>query len=278
MRAEQVTEAVTYHGEGPVWSPTWGGLRFVDMLAGDVLTLLPDGGVRRMRVGEVAAFVRPRSAGGYVVGVERGIGLADDVDAPPTRVVELLAGQDARMNEGGCDPAGNLWAGSMRYDRRDGGGRLFRVDPALGVEVAIDAVTIANGIAFTPDGTRAYFDDTTARRTDVFDVVEGRLTRRRTFHETTDGFPDGLTLDAAGNVWVAMFGGGRVRRLAPDGGVTDVLLPVRQVTACAFGGEDLRDLYVTTSREDLDDPEPEAGALFRIRTEVPGLPVLPYAG
>lgn len=279
LDVEQVTGPLAYHAEGPVWSAQWGGLRWVDMFAGDLLTLRPDGVVDRLPVGSpVAAFVRPRARGGYVVGLERGLGLADGPDDAPTAQEPLVGDAGERLNEAGCDPAGNLYVGTMRYDRADGGARLLRVDPDGAVEHVATA-TISNGIAFSPDGARAYYNDTPTRRTDVLDVVDGRLTGRRPFHVTADLFPDGLTVDAAGNVWIAYYQGGRVRCVAPDGELlTEVRLPARLVTACAFGGPDLRDLYVTTSREGLADPEPEAGAVFRVRTDVPGLPVLPYAG
>ena len=278
-RPEQVTDAVAYHGEGPVWSPSWGGLRLVDMLAGDLLTVRPDGDVDRLHVGTVAAFVRPRTAGGYVVGLERRLGLADGPHELATPGPELWTDPDVRMNEGGCDPAGHLWAGSMRYDKGEGGATLYRVAPDRSVTVALADVTVSNGIDFSADGTRAYYDDTATGRVDVLDVVDGRLENRRVLHDAGDGRPDGLTVDSAGNVWVALNGSGLVRCLDPEGGVlAEVTLPPRQVTACTLGGEDLRWLYVTTSREDLDDPEPEAGALFRVRVEVPGRPVLPYGG
>lgn len=279
LRAEQVTDAVTYHGEGPCWSPTWGGLRWVDLLAGDLLTLRDDGTVDRLHVGDVAAFVRPRTRGGYVVALERGIALADGPDALPTPLPELWTDPGVRMNEGGCDPSGALYAGSMPYDATPGGGTLYRITPDGGVEVVLDDVTISNGIDFSPDGTRAYYDDTPTGRTDVFDVVDGRLTRRRAFHTTAGESPDGLVVDSAGNVWVALNGAGRVRCVSPTGAVlAEVEVPARLTTACTLGGPDLRDLYVTTSRENLDDPEPEAGALFRVRVDVPGRPVLPFAG
>lgn len=278
-RAEQVTEAVAYHGEGPCWSPAWGGLRWVDMLAGDLLTLHDDGSVDRLHVGDVAAFVRPRARGGYVVGLERGLGLADEPDAPPTPLPELWSDTGVRMNEGGCDPSGVLYAGSMAYDARPGGATLYRVDVDGEVEVVLDDVTISNGIDFSPDGTLAYYNDTPTGRTDVFDVVDGRLARRRPFFSGEDDHPDGLTVDSAGNVWVALHGAGRVRCVSPSGRVLEeVDLPVAQVTACALGGPTLQDLYVSTSRENLDDPEPGAGALFHVRVDVPGRPVLPYGG
>lgn len=276
---EQVTDALCYHGEGPVWSPTWGGLRWVDMLAGDVLTLRADGSVDRMHVGDVAAFLRPRSRGGWVVSTERGLSLADGPDGIPEPWLDLWDDPSIRMNEGGVDGRGRLWAGTMGYDRVPGSATLYRVDPDGAVATVLPAVTISNGIDLSPDGRLAYYDDTPTGRTDVFDVVDGELTNRRPFVTHDIGHPDGLTVDSAGNVWVALNGAGRVRCHSPAGDVlAEVELPVRLTTACAFGGDDLRDLYVTTSRENLDDPEPEAGALFRVRVAVPGVPVRAFAG
>ena len=109
--------------------------------------------------------------------------------------------------------------------------------------------------------------------------MDGRLTLRRPFVDHGDASPDGLTVDSAGNVWVAFNGDGLVRCFSPRGDVlAEVEVPVRLTTACTLGGPDLRDLYVTTSRENLDDPEHQAGALFRERVDVPGRPVLPYGG
>ena len=276
---EQITDPLAYHAEGPVWSDAWGGLRWVDLLAGDVLSLRPDGTVGGMHVADVAAFIRPRTNGGWVVGTERGLALGDDVDAPPKPWLTLWNDPSVRMNEGGCDPQGRIYCGSMPYDRTPGGGRLYRVDAGGRVETVLSEVTISNGIDFAPDGSRAYYNDTQTGATDVFDVEEGELLHRRTFHDGDGASPDGLTVDSAGNVWVALNGGGRVRCYSPDAEVlADVQLPVRLVTACTLGGPNLRDLYITTSRENLDDPEPQAGSVFRMRVAVPGKPVLSFAG
>lgn len=276
---EQVTDAICYHGEGPVWSPSWGGLRWVDMLAGDVLSLRADGSVDRMHVGKVAAFLRPRTGGGWVVATERGLARADEADGIPTPWFDLWDDPSIRMNEGGVDAEGRLWAGTMGYDRVPGTATLYRVDPDGDVAVVLPDVTISNGIHLSPDHRLAYYDDTPTKRTDVFDVVDGVLTNRRPFVHHDEGNPDGLTVDSAGNVWVALNGAGRVRCHSPQGDLlAEVELPVRLVTACTFGGDDLRDLYVTTSREDLEDPEPQAGALFRVRVSVPGQPVRAFAG
>src|SRR3712207_4647703 len=159
MRAEQVTGPVAYHAEGPVWSPRWGGLRWVDMLAGDVLSLDPDGTVRRRSVGSVAAALRPRRGGGAVVAFERGFAL-EEPDGTLTPLDPLWSAEDVRMNEGGCDPDGRFWCGSMAYDQRPGGGALYRLDPDGSVRVVLRNVTISNGLEWSPDGSRAYYNDT----------------------------------------------------------------------------------------------------------------------
>lgn|SRR5690606_14889206 len=278
--AEQLTDVVTFHGEGPVWSLDWGGLRFVDMLAGGVLTLRDDGAVDRITVGRVAAMVRPRTGGGYVVATEHGIALADDVAAEPTRSVRLTDREGERMNEGGAAPDGSLYVGSMAWDGSPDGGRLYRVLPDGGTEVVLDPVTISNGLGFSPDHTRAYYADSGPGRIDVFDVDGGTLRDRRPLvhlGEDDGGVPDGLVVDSAGALWVAVNGAGEVRRYSPDGEVLEVVrVPVPGVTACTLGGPSLTDLFVTTSREGVDTPG--AGAVYATAVDVPGLPVLPFAG
>jgi sugar lactone lactonase YvrE len=167
----------------------------------------------------------------------------------------------------------------MGYDRVPGTARLYRVDAHGHVTVVVPDATISNGIELSPDHRLAYYDDTPPGRTDVFDVLDGELTNRRPFVTHDAGHPDGLTVDSAGNAWVALNGAGRIRCFSPAAALlAEVELPVRLTTACTFGGDDLRDLYVTTSRENLDDPEPQAGAVFRVRVGVPGLPVRAFAG
>ncbi|PYG01751.1 Sugar lactone lactonase YvrE [Georgenia satyanarayanai] len=277
---EQLTDVVTFHGEGPVWSLEWGGLRFVDMHAGGVLTLRDDGKVDRITVGKVAAMVRPRAGGGYVVATEKGIALADDLTAAPTREVRLTDRENERMNEGGAAPDGSLYVGSMAWDGSPDGGRLYRVTPDGGTEVVLDPVSISNGLGFSPDHTRAYYADSGPGRIDVFDVDGGVLGERRplvTFDDDDGGVPDGLVIDSQGALWVAVNGAGQVRRYSPDGELLETVeVPVPGVTACTLGGPGLTDLFVTTSRE--GDDTPGAGAVYATAVDVPGLPVLPFAG
>ena len=282
MRAEQVTGPVAYHAEGPVWSERWGGLRWVDMLAGDVLSLALDGTIAREHVGEIVAAVRPRRDGGAVLGVERGFALQDP-DGRVEALPELWHDRNLRMNEGGCDPEGRFYCGSMSYDKQPGAGAVYRLDPDGSVTVVLEGVTVSNGLEWSPDGSRAYYNDTDTYRTDVFDYdAESGLTARRPFVEVSAdvGRPDGLTVDSEGGVWVALNRGGVVHRYTPEGDLDAVVeVPARKVTACTFGGAALDELFITTSREGLDPgDDPPAGALFRAVPGVRGVPVREFAG
>ncbi|MFP5372814.1 MAG: SMP-30/gluconolactonase/LRE family protein [Actinomycetes bacterium] len=281
MRAEQVTGPVAHHAEGPVWSESWGGLRWVDMLAGDVLSMTPDGAVRRRSVGDVAAAMRPRLGGGAVIAVERGFVL-EDADGALTPLEPVWTDPSVRMNEGGCDPDGRFWCGSMAYDQTEGAAALYRLDPDGAVHRVLDGVTVSNGLEWSPDGTLAYYDDTATHRTDVFDYDrETGLSGRRPFVRFgDDDSPDGLTVDAEGGVWIALYGGSAVHRYGVDGRLDAVVdVPTAKVTACTFGGPDLDELFITTSRQDLGPgDDPLAGSLFRVDAGVCGLPAREFAG
>ncbi|PRX49402.1 sugar lactone lactonase YvrE [Prauserella shujinwangii] len=282
--AEQVTDPCAFHGEGPVWDRAAGVVRWVDMLRGDVLAMAPEGGaVPRIHVGDVAACVRPRERGGLVMAVERGFALMA-ADGEITTLPELWRDPEIRMNDGGCDPRGRFYCGSMAYDAAPGRGALHRLDPDGSTSTVFTGVTISNGLAWSPDGATAYYVDSPTQRVDAFDFDgdTATFTARRTVVEIPAGrgMPDGITVDAEGGLWVALWGGGAVHRYGPEGTLDVVVeLPVRQVTACTFGGAALTDLFVTTSRQDVPPGEqPGAGALFRFRPGVAGLPAATFAG
>lgn len=249
------------------------------MLAGDVLSLASDGRVERRRVGAVAAALRPRARGGAVIGVQRGFAL-EEPDGTLTSLPELLTHDRARMNEGGCDPDGRFYCGSIANGRQPGAA-LYRLDPDLSVSVVLERVTISNGIDWSPDGRLAYYAETNTFRVDVFDYARDvGLTRRRPFVGPGPARPDGLTVDAEGGVWVALSNGAAVRRYTPEGVLDEVVeVPVTKVTACTFGGANLDELFITTSRAGLDPgDEPGAGALFHATVGVTGLPVREFGG
>jgi sugar lactone lactonase YvrE len=169
----------------------------------------------------------------------------------------------------------------MTYDETPGGGTLSRLTGDGGVTTVLDDVTVSNGTGWSPDGRLMYYIDSPTRRVDVFDHEAGRVSNRRPFAEIEDGagFPDGLTVDADGCVWVALWDGGAVRRYTPSGELDRVItLPTPRVTACAFGGSDLTDLYITTARVGLETAHPVAGSLLVVPGAGKGLQQLPFAG
>lgn len=285
MRATQVSDVVTFHGEGPFWDGENQRLLVMDLLAGAVVEL--GGGVpgRRHGLGGVAAMIRRRTRGGFVLAVEHGIRFLDDDLRPVGEVVEVFDDPAVRMNEGGCDPAGRLFLGSMAYDQAEGAATLYRIDADGAARTAIGDVSVSNGIQWRADGREVYYVDTATSRVDAFafDPDTGALSDRRALAElpVEHGYPDGLAIDAEGGLWVACHGGSAVRRFDRDGHETAVVeLPVSGVTACTFGGPDLSTLFITTSRESLGDAgaEPAAGAVFTAEPGVRGTVPHAYAG
>lgn len=268
------------HGEGPLWCPD-GTLRWVDMLVGDVVHRDSESRVTRIHVGTVAAALRPRRSGGFVVAVERGFALLTESNQVQT-LPEIWTDTVTRMNEGSCDPDGNFYCGSMGWGAEAGLGSMYRLDPEGRVTRVLDGVSVSNGLAFSPDGDRAYFVDSATNTISRIDVRGGVPSwADRTTHVTIDpalGIPDGICLDSEGDVWVALWGGGAVHRYSTHGHLTDIVtLPTAHPTACVLGGADLSTLFITTSR--LVTPEdPLAGAVFHVEVDIPGQPALTYAG
>jgi sugar lactone lactonase YvrE len=277
MRAEQLTEVVTYHGEGAGWHPAEQAFKVVDMLDGDLLTLRGDGSVAREHLGTVAAAWRPRAIGGTVVAVERGFSIPEEGWS-----VEAWSDSGVRMNEGGCDPQGRFYCGSMAYDKRPGAGTLWRLDTDRSVHRVLDGLTISNGLVWSADGRTVFYIDTPTGRIDgyEFDAEHGTLHGRRTIAEVRGGGPDGMTIDADGGLWVAVWGGGAVHRYDASGALTEVVeVAARQVTSCAFGGPGYDRLIITTSREELaEDDDPLAGSIFTVQPGVTGIRLPEYAG
>ncbi len=232
-----------------------------------------------MATGQHVGAAKPRAGGGLVVNLRDGVGLYDVDGAFSWLVTDPVPGR--RGNDAAVAPDGALWAGTMRYDEAAGGGTLSRVAPDGTVASVSGPVTVSNGTGWSPDGRLMYYIDTPTRRIDVFDVDGTRVHGRRPFATVppAQGWPDGLTVDADGCVWVAFWEGAALRRYTPDGRPDRVVeLPVRRPTACAFGGPGLRDLYITTARTGLEAPHPLSGSLLVLPDAGQGLPGTPFAG
>lgn len=285
--AELVLDAHADVGEGPAWDAAAGRLIWVDITASRVHELYADGLARCWEVGEHVGAAVPRASGGLILATFTGFAaLAPDGSVSPIALVEADVPGN-RMNDGKCDPQGRLWAGTMPYQPTPGAGSLYRLDPGHRVERVLSGLGLANGLGWSPDANTLYFIDSTTQSVDAydFDPGHGSLSSRRQVAaiDPADGMPDGMTIDDEGYLWVALWGGGCVRRYRPDGTIAAVVnLPVSQVTSCAFGGPDGSDLYITSAAHQLSEEqlaaEPHAGGLFRCRPGITGPPAIPYAG
>jgi sugar lactone lactonase YvrE len=267
-------------GEGPVWSAAEGALWFVDIKGRRIHRF--DAARREERSWDAPSnpgFIAPLAGGRWLAGLKIGLHLFD----PASGAFELFSevepqARDNRLNDGCVDREGRLWFGSMHDEEADPTGALYRLEPDGTCRAHDDGYVITNGPAFSPDGRTVYHTDTLERVIYAFDLGEdGVLAGKRVFARVKRGYPDGPAVDAEGCVWTGLFGGWGLDRYAPDGRLMQhVSLPVANVTKPAFGGEDLRTVYVTTAWKGLSaadrSSQPLAGGLFAFRTEVPGLP------
>jgi sugar lactone lactonase YvrE len=271
-------------GECPVWDDRAGVLYRVDALAGAVLALdLGTGAEHRVDLGlHLGSVVLREDGDGLLVAAEDGF-RALDVPTGDSRLLAAVAADDpgVLMNDGACDPAGRFVAGTMTREAESGRGALYRFDPPDAAVPVLTGVGVSNGLAWDAAGTTLFHIDTLLRRVDqlAYDVRTGTVGGRRSAFDLSGypGLPDGMAIDAEGCLWVAFWRGGAVRRFTADGGLLEeIAVPVQRTTSCCLGGPDLCDLYVTTARRSIRDApavvEDLAGAVFRYRVAVPGLP------
>lgn len=281
---EVVVAAGAELGEGPVWDADRQRLVWIDIAARAIHCTEPDSGdtttvVTPSMVGAVAPWYAGDDGGRMVAALTDGFWSVDGDVFEPLALLDHDP-TDLRLNDGKCDPAGRFWAGSMAIDERPDVGTLYRLDPDGTVTPTISRVSISNGLGWSADGSTMFYIDTPTRRVDAyeFDLASGELGERRTAVAITRGNPDGLTIDADGAVWVALWGGGAVQRYVDGMLDLEIEIPASNVTSCTFGGPDLTDLFVTTAWYRLDAAtraaEPLAGAVFRVRDAGQG--ILPH--
>jgi sugar lactone lactonase YvrE len=269
-------------GEGPTWDPAAERLLWVDILRSRVHTYAPATGRRTVMATEQhVGAVKPRVDGGLVVNLRDGVGLYDSDGAFRWLRRDPVPGR--RANDAAVAPDGSLWTGTMRYDEAPAGGTLTRTTPDGTATTVLADVAVSNGTGWSPDGRRMYYIDSPTRRIDVFDLRpdDPLPVNRRPLAVVEDGagYPDGLTVDADGCVWVALWDGAAVRRYTPEGVLDRVVeLPVRRPTACAFGGSGLTDLYVTSARKGQAAPHPLSGSLLVLPGAGQGLAQPAFAG
>ena len=286
-------------GESPFWHPGEQRLYWVDIERKQIRRLDPDGGhVESWPMPAHPGCIAPAAAGGLVIALRDGIYRARSWGGP----LELLvrAPYDAattRFNDGKADPVGRFWAGSMYEPRGEPKAALYSVELRAGatplLETKAGQATIANGLAWSPDARTIYWADTSSHAVYAWDwdAAGNAMTNHRVFQRFAPkpagwqpgqpgygGRPDGATVDAQGNYWVAMYEGQRVVQISPGGEVLRAIAaPVRCPTMPCFGGADLKTLYLTTARHSRSPQElreqPQAGCVFAMRVDVAGRPV-----
>lgn len=286
---ELVLDARADLGEAPSWDADARLLIWVDITNGLVHRFDPVAARDEvLEIGQPLGAAVPTSSGRLALATSDGFSLLD----PATGRLEPVADVEAEapetmMNDGKVDPAGRFWAGTKDVEGQRTLGSLYRLDADRLLTKVLTDVTISNGLGWSPDPRTMYYIDSATHGIDVFDFEAefGSVSNRRRLVEFPApwGLPDGMTVDEEGFLWVAFWTGSALRRIAPDGRVTSTIeLPVSLVTSCAFGGDDLSDLYVTSARNSLSDAQlgtqPFAGGLFRLRPGVRGLPSHPFAG
>lgn len=281
--------------EGPHWDTDRSRLLWVDITAAEVREgTLEDGWVTPTRtlrlsgLGPTVGAVVPAEDGRLLVVGHRGVVvIAPDGTRSDTLPV-IPDDARSRLNDGACDPAGRLVVGSLPYGATagtDGGERLVRLEDDGTLTVLDDDLSLANGLAWSPDGDLLYSVDTTPGTVWVrdYDASSGRTGPRRELLHVADGLPDGLCVDADGNLWLAVWGTGQVRCFAPDGEQTAVVqVPAPHTSSVAFVGPDLDLLLVTTASAELSEARlaryPDSGRLFTVDVGVRGLPATPWNG
>lgn len=273
-------------GEGPVWSTREQALYFVDIVGQAIHRLDPASGARASwQAPARPGFVVPASDGTLVCGLKDGLYRFDPRNGAFHRMVEVEPEHPGnRINDGCVDSKGRLWFGTMDDEEGTPSGALYSVTrSARGLDLLRhdEGYVVTNGPGISPDGTRLYHNHSPAGLIYEFDLAtDGSLSNRRIFARVDNGYPDGVVVDSAGTLWVGVWNGGRIERFQPDGTrLEPIAMPALNVTKVAFGGADLRTLYVTTARKSTPDDvlarNPQAGSLFSLRVDVPGQE--PYA-
>ncbi|HEY2495221.1 MAG TPA: SMP-30/gluconolactonase/LRE family protein [Paenibacillus sp.] len=281
---EMVFDAKAILGEGPSWDAIHHRLLWVDIEGHQLHIHYPDNGRNEVyNVGERIGAVVPYLEDEVIVALYTGFHKFQ----LSTGILTLISNPEEhlpnnRFNDGKCDPEGRFWAGTMSLDGSRATGFLYCLDHDLTVRTVLEGVSTSNGLAWSVDGTCMYYIDTPTRQVDILDYNQntGSVSNRRVAFKLPEGagYPDGMTMDAEGMVWIAEWDGERVGRWNPQTGelLHSISVPAGHVTSCVFGGECLDELYITTARiglsSELLDDNPMSGALFRIKLGVKGQP------
>ena len=284
MKPELIYDAKADLGEGPVWDVHTGTLYWIDIINKRVYA----GADVLLESDEFIGCIAPRKSGGLVL-TKRFSFWTCETDPVRTTFLSALENEPAnnRFNDGKCDPRGRFLAGTMDMGEKDPNGSLYSFDGKTATRL-LGGVTISNGLTWSPDYKTFYYIDTPTRivRAFDYDLETGAIANPREAVRVPEslGWPDGMTSDRQGNLWIAMWGGAQVTKWDPASGqmLEQIPVPAKNVSSCAFGGRDLNELYITSARVGLDEAAlsqyPLTGGVFRLETNVEGMPTFAFAG
>jgi sugar lactone lactonase YvrE len=288
MNPQSIVKARNVIGEGPRWNAAEQRLYWVDFIENQNIHTW-DPTTRELRTYGTQTPVTAlgfRRSGDLIVATQGRIATFSVATKQLSSFTPVVEGPSLRLNDGAVDPSGRFWVGSMDSQKQqEPHGALYRFDPDGSVHTMDTGFTVSNGLGWSADRHTFYFIDTFRRVILAYDysAAAGTIANRRVFARTVeaDGYPDGMAVDAEGHVLVAFWGGWKVIRYDPDGKIErEIPFPVANPTACAFGGKDLDELYVTTARLGLTPEQlaaqPTAGDLFRVQVEFQGQQETPF--
>lgn len=282
-----LADVKTVLGEGPVWHHETATLTFVDIKGRRAFRWSEERGLETFATPFRLGSLLPRESGGYISGTERGIA---EVDLDAERFELLFDPEEDRdsnrFNDAKVDRVGRLFAGTMDDEEEQASGAFYRIDKNLHCTRIDDGFRVTNGPAFSPDGRFMYANDSARQVTYRYDLApDGTPLNKLEFARfgEGEGYPDGMTVDAEGCLWIAFWDGWCLRRLSPRGErLSELRVPVQRPTSCTFGGPSLDRLFITSARIGLSDDElagqPSAGGLFMTMPGVVGIADQPFAG
>lgn len=282
MKPEPISNHVSIWGEGPLWQQN--RLLYVDIEAHKIIAFTPGTGEEKIwNVGQRVGTVVPRGQGGLVWAGDHGFFFLDEATGISTAIADPEPDlPDNRFNDGKCDPAGRLWAGTICLKKRPDAA-LYCLHTDLRVEKKFSPVINSNGIIWSRDAATMFYIDTPSKKIRAFDFdnATSAISNERVIWDTSadDSSPDGMTIDSEDRLWIAFCHGAKVACFDPNTQRVEAQIdfPCVETTACAFGGPDLQDLYITTGLKP-GLAEPLAGRLFICRPGATGVPAAAFGG